>query len=82
MSAMKRRRPVPVPVVHCDPDIRGGEPVFFGTRVPVQSLVDYIEAGRTLDEFLSDFPTVRRKQALAALELARSALFAHASVGR
>src|SRR5947208_11458215 len=59
------------PVVHSDPGILGGTPVFVGTRVPVQSLFDYIEGGDTLDEFLRQFPSVRREQAIAALELAR-----------
>jgi uncharacterized protein (DUF433 family) len=54
--------------VHCDPDILGGNPVFVGTRVPFQSLVDYIAAGHTLDQFLDHFPAVSREQALAALE--------------
>ena len=59
--------------VHCDPDILGGKPVFVGTRVPFQSLVDYIAAGHTLDQFLDDFPTVSREQALRALEEAGDA---------
>jgi uncharacterized protein (DUF433 family) len=54
--------------VHCDPDILGGKPVFVGTRVPFQTLVDYVAAGHTLDQFLDHFPTVSREQALAALE--------------
>lgn len=54
--------------VHCDPDILGGKPVFVGTRVPFQTLVDYISAGHTLDQFLDHFPTVSREQAIAALE--------------
>jgi len=57
--------------VHCDPGILGGKPVFVGTRVPFQALVDYISAGRTLDTFLDHFPTVSREQALRALEDAR-----------
>jgi uncharacterized protein (DUF433 family) len=56
----------------------GGTPVFVGTRVPVQALFDYIEAGDTLQEFLEDFPGVTRKQALAALNLARDALMSSA----
>ncbi|MCH8145110.1 MAG: DUF433 domain-containing protein [Gemmatimonadetes bacterium] len=56
-------------VVHSDPQILGGTPVFVGTRVPVQSLFDYLEVGETLDEFLRQFPSVNRKQAVAALEL-------------
>jgi len=62
------------PVVHSDPRVLGGTPVFVGTRVPVQSLVDYLEAGDPLDEFLRQFPAVKREQAVAALELARNAL--------
>lgn len=62
------------PVVHSHPEILGGTPVFVGTRVPVQSLFDYLEAGETLDEFLRQFPSVNREQAIAALELARDAL--------
>lgn len=62
------------PVVHSDPEILGGTPVFVGTRVPVQSLFDYLEAGDTLDEFLRQFPSVRREQAVEALEIARRAL--------
>jgi uncharacterized protein (DUF433 family) len=54
--------------VHCDPEILGGKPVFVGTRVPFQTLVDYIVAGHTLDQFLDHFPTVSREQALGALE--------------
>jgi len=65
-------------VVHCDPAILGGTPVFRGTRVPVKNLLDYLAAGDTLDQFLDDFPTVRREQAVAALELARDLLTAGA----
>lgn len=61
-------------VVCSDPDILGGTPVFVGTRVPVQSLFDYLEGGDTLDEFLRQFPSVRREQAIAALDLARDSL--------
>jgi len=66
------------PVIHSDPRIQGGVPVFFGTRVPVKNLFDYIEAGDSLDRFLEDFPSVSREQAIAALELAREALSADA----
>ena len=69
----------PSSVVQSNPDVLGGTPVFAGTRVPVQSLIDYLEAGERLDEFLEDFPTVSREQAVAALELARDALRPHAS---
>jgi uncharacterized protein (DUF433 family) len=65
-------------IVHSDPEILGGVPVFVGTRVPVQSLFDYLEGGDTLDEFLRQFPSVRREQAVAALGLARATLLAGA----
>jgi uncharacterized protein (DUF433 family) len=59
-------------VVHSDPNILGGTPVFAGTRVPVQALIDYIEGGHSLNEFLDDFPTVTRDIAIAALEQAKA----------
>ena len=59
-------------VIGKDPDILGGTPVFRGTRVPFQALLDYLEGGQTLAEFLDDFPTVSRQAAIAALELAKS----------
>jgi uncharacterized protein (DUF433 family) len=59
-------------VVHTDPEIMSGEPVFVGTRVPVYNLFDYLEAGDSLDKFLASFPSVSREQSIAALELARS----------
>lgn len=62
--------------VHSDPDILGGTPVFVGTRVPFQTLLDYLEAGDPLDEFLDDFPTVSREQAVATLEAAKELVFA------
>jgi uncharacterized protein (DUF433 family) len=65
-------------VVHSDPEILSGTSVFVGTRVPVQSLFDYIEGGDTLDEFLRQFPSVNRDQAITALELARDTLLASA----
>ena len=65
-------------VVHCDPDILGGTPVFVGTRVPVQALIDYIEGGHSLEKFLDDFPTVSRNIAVAALEQAKVHLLADA----
>jgi len=65
-------------IVHCDPQILGGTPVFRGTRVPVKNLIDYLKAGDTLDQFLDDFPSVSREQAVAALELARDLLTAGA----
>jgi uncharacterized protein (DUF433 family) len=65
-------------VIHSDPEIMGGTPVFVGTRVPLASLLDYLEAGQPLSEFLEDFPTVTREQAVAALEQAKEALLARA----
>ncbi len=61
-------------VVHRDPDILGGTPVFTGTRVPLRALIDYLRGGRPLDEFLDDFPSVGRDQATEALSLAEQAL--------
>jgi uncharacterized protein (DUF433 family) len=61
-------------VIHIDPEIMGGEPVFVGTRVPARTLFDFLEAGDSLDEFLSEFPSVSREQAVAALEAAREAV--------
>ncbi len=55
-------------IVSRDPDVLGGTPVFRGTRVPLQALLDYLEGGQTLDEFLDDFPTVTRQAAVHALE--------------
>ncbi len=65
-------------VVHSDPRILGGTPVFVGTRVPVQTLFDYLEGGETLDDFLRQFPSVKREQAIAALDMARDSLLASA----
>ena len=65
-------------VVHSDPEIMSGTPVFVGTRVPFQTLIDYLEAGQPLAEFLEDFPTVSKEQAIAALEQAKEALLARA----
>ena len=64
-------------VIHSDPEILGGTPVFVGTRVPVQTLVDYLEGGYSVDEFLDSFPTVRREQVNTFLEQATQALLAH-----
>ena len=65
-------------VIHSDPEILGGTPVFVGTRVPLKTLIDYLEAGDPLDSFLEDFPSVTREHAVAVLELAKSALLANA----
>ena len=70
--------PVKLSVIHSDPDILGGTPVFVGTRVPVKTLLDYLEAGEALNVFLDHFPSVSREQAIAALELAKEMLVAHA----
>jgi uncharacterized protein (DUF433 family) len=59
-------------IVTRDPDIMGGEPVFTGTRVPIKTLTDYLEAGDSLDTFLDHFPSVSRAQAIAFLEAARA----------
>jgi len=66
-------------VIHRDPEIQGGVPVFVGTRVPLKNLFDSLEAGDSLDQFLDDYPSVSREQALAALELAREAASEHAT---
>ena len=66
--------PMKQPVIHVDPEIQGGVPVFSGTRVPVKNLFDYLEAGDSLDDFLRSFPSVTRDQAVAVLEQARDAL--------
>jgi len=61
-------------IIHSDPGFLGGMPVIVRTRVPVQNLIDCLEAGDSLDDFLKSFPTVTREQAVAALEIAREAL--------
>ena len=61
-------------VVHSDPEILGGTPVFVGTRVPVQSLFEHLEAGDSIGEFLKGFPSVRREQVIAVLEESRKDL--------
>ena len=69
-------------VVHSDPEILGGTPVFIGTRVPLRNLIDYLERAHSLDEFLDAFPSVSRQQAVAALEAAHEALTARARPAR
>ena len=59
-----------VEAIRVDPEILGGTPVFTGTRVPIQNLFDYLEAGDSLDAFLDDVPSVRREQVVAVLEAA------------
>jgi len=61
-------------VISCNPEIMGGTPVFAGTRVPVQGLLDYLEAGETIDDFLEGFPTVSRQQVITFLEEAKDRL--------
>ncbi len=61
-------------VISADPEVMGGTAVFAGTRVPVKTLLDYLEAGQTLDEFLDHFPSVSRQQAIAVLQLANEML--------
>ena len=69
-------------VVHSDPQILGGTPVFQGTRVLLRNLIDYLERGHTLDQFRDSFPSVSRDQAVAALEAAHDALNARARSSR
>ena len=66
--------PTVTTVVHSDPEILGGVPVFVGTRVPFRNLIDYLEGGYSLEEFLDAFPSVKREQAIAALEVAHDAV--------
>jgi len=61
-------------VFHSDPEIMGGTPVFTGTRVPVQNLIDYLEGGESIEEFLEGFPTVSREQVIGFLEAAKEKL--------
>lgn len=67
------------PIVTVSPDILSGTPVFAGTRVPVQALIDYLEGGETIDDFLAGFPTVDRAQVVAFLDEATSRMIAKAS---
>lgn len=66
------------PLITTSPDRLSGTPVFAGTRVPVRTLIDYLEAGDPLEAFLGDFPSVSREHAVAVLEVAKSALLAKA----
>ena len=65
-------------VIHSDPDILGGTPVFEGTRVPFRNLIDYLERGYSVEEFVDAFPSVSRDQVIAALEAAHEAVAARA----
>jgi uncharacterized protein (DUF433 family) len=71
--------PLPTPLITASADRLGGTPVFAGTRVPVQSLIDYLEAGHPLDQFVEEFPSVSREHAVAVLELAKRALITPAA---
>lgn len=68
--------PLPDPLITSTAERLGGTPVFSGTRVPVQTLLEYLEGGDSLDDFLMDFPSVTREHAIAVLEAAKSALLA------
>ena len=65
-------------LISVNPQVQGGVPVFAGTRVPVKNLFDYLEGGDSLDQFLDDFPSVKREVAVAVLEQAREAVAPHA----
>jgi uncharacterized protein (DUF433 family) len=67
------------PLISSTPDILGGTPVFQGTRVPVQTLIEYLEGGQTIDDFIDGFPTVTREQVIAFLEEAKARMLAVAS---
>ena len=67
------------PIVTSSPGILSGTPVFAGTRVPIQTLIDYLEGGQTIDDFLTGFPTVKREQVVAFLEEATSRMVAQVS---
>jgi len=60
--------------IHCDPQIMGGTPVFVGTRVPLQNLVDALEGGESIDDFLDGFPSVKRQQVVAVIEAGKFAM--------
>jgi len=72
------KMPLPKPIITVSKDRLGGTPVFAKTRVPVQTLIDYLEGGDTIDDFLADFPSVSREHVIAVLEQAKSALLSDA----
>jgi uncharacterized protein (DUF433 family) len=83
LASVRRSRYIPCMVtvhgpIHSDPDTLSGTPCFAGTRVPIATLMDYLKAGDRLDDFLDDFPTVKRDQAVAVLEIADRAVTDHA----
>ena len=59
-------------IVHSDPEIMGGTPVFVGTRVPLQNLIDYLEGGESIEDFLDGFPSVKREQVVAVIEAGKA----------
>ena len=67
------------PVISCSPEVMGGTPVFSGTRVPVQTFLDYLESGESIDDFLAGFPSVNREQVIEFLEQAKDRLVDTAS---
>ena len=67
------------PVISCSPEVMGGTAVFSGTRVPVQTLLDYLESGESIDDFLAGFPSVSREQVVEFLEQAKDRLVAATS---
>jgi uncharacterized protein (DUF433 family) len=82
MTSGRPNVPSVTTVVHSDPEILGGVPVFVGTRVPFRNLIDYLEGGYRLEEFLDSFPSVKREQAIAALEAAHDAVSTRARSSR
>lgn len=77
ISDMKNEQHTPS-IITVSPDVMSGTPVFAGTRVPVQTLMDYLEGGESIDDFLAGFPTVRREQVIAFLEQAKERMLATA----
>jgi uncharacterized protein (DUF433 family) len=67
-------------VIHIDPEISGGTPVFYGTRVPIKNLFDYLETGETIETFLQDFDSVSREQVLKVLELSEQLIQSSSSI--
>ena len=74
--------PTTAAVIHSDPEILGGTPVFVGTRVPLRNLIDYLERNHSIAEFLDSFPSVSREQVVAALEAAHEAVSERACSSR
>ena len=70
-ALVEYHRPMNKPIITSSPDVMGGAPVFAGTRVPVQTFIDFIKGGESIDDFLDGFPTVAREQVIAFLEEAK-----------